>query len=55
MCMLMHEYDITCVVCGDDLTEKERSEKQGLASVRENLFNAIENVIKEIDDSQPVQ
>ena len=42
-----------CIVCGDDLTEKERFEKQRLASVSESLFNAIKNVVKEIGHSQP--
>ena len=41
-----------CIVCGDDLTEKEKFEKLRLASVGESLFNAIENVVKEIGHSQ---
>ena len=43
-----------CIVCGDDMTEKERFEKQRLASVGESLFNAIESVVKEIGRFQPV-
>ena len=38
-----------CVVCGDDLSEKKKFEKQRLASVSECLFNTLENVMKEID------
>ena len=40
------------IVCGDDLAEKERFEKQRPASVGESLFNAIENVVKEIGHFQ---
>ena len=43
-----------CVVCGDDLIEKKRFEKQRLASLSESLFNALENVMKEIDERRLV-
>ena len=44
-----------CVVCGDDLIEKKRFEKQRLASLSESLFNALENVMKEIDERRLVK
>ena len=41
-------------MCGDDLIEKKRFEKQRLASLSESLFNALENVMKEIDERRLV-
>ena len=45
---------LVCIVCGDDLSEKNKFEKQRLASVSECLFNTLENVMKEIDERRLV-